>query len=140
MKTACANGLILRLKRAFAFSLRQLAIRAGLSSLHAAGGIVYQRCYRTDGLCVLEGGVDGLICVKYRAGGDAGTKSPEQLFAEMIAARRAADLRGGIESPNRNRERTQKLVTRVFNAIGDAIYCIYEMHGTCRLQTRHYSN
>jgi nitronate monooxygenase len=51
---------------------------------HAAGALVYHdvidRRWAEKGLAE---GVDGLICVNARAGGHAGRKSPEELFAEL---------------------------------------------------------
>lgn len=52
--------------------------------VHAAGGVVYhdvtERKWAQKGV---DGGVDGLIGVNSRAGGHAGPKDPEQLFAEL---------------------------------------------------------
>jgi nitronate monooxygenase len=51
---------------------------------HAAGGRVYHDVTeRKWALKGLEAGADGLIAVNDRAGGHAGAKSAEQLFAEM---------------------------------------------------------
>jgi nitronate monooxygenase len=51
---------------------------------HAAGALVYHdvvdRRWAEKGLAE---GVDGLICVNGRAGGHAGRKSPEELYAEL---------------------------------------------------------
>jgi nitronate monooxygenase len=52
--------------------------------VHAAGGTVYHDVTeRKWAELALKGGVDGLICVNSRAGGHAGTRSPEQLFEEL---------------------------------------------------------
>lgn len=52
--------------------------------VHAVGGVVYHDVTeRKWGLKALEAGVDGLIAVNERAGGHAGTRSPEQLFVEL---------------------------------------------------------
>jgi len=55
-----------------------------VEEVHARGGIVYHdvtnRKWADRGM---EGGVDGLICVNNRAGGHAGTKSPELLYEEL---------------------------------------------------------
>ena len=52
--------------------------------VHAAGGVVYhdvtERKWADKGL---EGGVDGLIAVNRRAGGHAGGRSAEELYAEL---------------------------------------------------------
>ena len=55
-----------------------------VEKVHAVGGTVYHDV--TDlrwAKLALEHGVDGLICVNARAGGHAGTQSPEQLFAAL---------------------------------------------------------
>ncbi len=52
--------------------------------VHAAGGIVYHDVTEKKWADkALEHGVDGLICVNDRAGGHAGTRSPERLFEEL---------------------------------------------------------
>jgi nitronate monooxygenase len=52
--------------------------------VHAAGGVVYHDVTeRKWALKALDGGVDGLICVNRRAGGHAGTRTPEGLLEEM---------------------------------------------------------
>lgn len=51
---------------------------------HAVGGKVYHDVTeRKWALKALEGGVDGLIAVNNRAGGHAGTRSPEDLYADL---------------------------------------------------------
>ncbi|HEX2225362.1 MAG TPA: nitronate monooxygenase [Thermoanaerobaculia bacterium] len=51
---------------------------------HAAGGRVYHDVTdRKWALKGLEAGVDGLIAVNHRAGGHAGSKSAEELYAEL---------------------------------------------------------
>lgn len=55
-----------------------------VEKVHAAGGIVYHDVTeRKWAERALEGGVDGLICVNNRAGGHAGTRSPEELMEAM---------------------------------------------------------
>jgi len=44
----------------------------------------------------LDGGVDGFICVNNRAGGHAGTKSPEELFAEIAVLGKPMICAGGV--------------------------------------------
>lgn len=52
--------------------------------VHAVGGVVYHDVTeRRWAEKALAGGVDGLICVNRDAGGHAGTRSPEQLWAEL---------------------------------------------------------
>jgi nitronate monooxygenase len=55
-----------------------------VQAVHARGGVVYhdvtERKWADKGLAA---GVDGLICVNARAGGHAGTRSPEALFEEL---------------------------------------------------------
>jgi nitronate monooxygenase len=55
-----------------------------VEKVHAVGGIVYHDVTeRRWAIKALEGGVDGLICVNRDAGGHAGTRSPEELWAEL---------------------------------------------------------
>lgn len=52
--------------------------------VHAVGGIVYHDVTeRKWAQRALEDGVDGLICVNSRAGGHAGSRTPEALYAEL---------------------------------------------------------
>lgn len=55
-----------------------------VDKVHAVGGVVYhdvtERKWAERGLA---GGVDGLICVNSRAGGHAGTRTPEALYEEL---------------------------------------------------------
>ncbi|MEL6904454.1 MAG: nitronate monooxygenase [Planctomycetota bacterium] len=52
--------------------------------VHAAGGVVYHDVTeRRWAERAKDAGVDGLICVNARAGGHAGTKTPEALFEEL---------------------------------------------------------
>ncbi len=52
--------------------------------VHAVGGVVYHDVTeRKFAEKALAGGVDGLICVNRDAGGHAGSRSPEQLMAEL---------------------------------------------------------
>jgi nitronate monooxygenase len=55
-----------------------------VDKVHAVGGVVYhdvtERKWADRGLA---GGVDGLICVNSRAGGHAGTRTPEALYEEL---------------------------------------------------------
>ncbi len=53
-------------------------------AVHARGGFVYHDVTtRAFAEKALQGGVDGIIAVNRRAGGHAGAKSAEQLFAEL---------------------------------------------------------
>jgi nitronate monooxygenase len=55
-----------------------------VEAVHAAGGVVYHDVTeRRWAEKALAHGVDGLICVNSRAGGHAGTRTPEQLLAEL---------------------------------------------------------
>jgi len=47
----------------------------------------------------LEGGVDGLICVNNRAGGHAGSLSPQQLLDELAPLQKPLICAGGIGDP-----------------------------------------
>lgn len=52
--------------------------------VHAVGGVVYHDVTdRRFAEKALAGGVDGLICVNRDAGGHAGSRSPEELMAEL---------------------------------------------------------
>lgn len=52
--------------------------------VHAAGGVVFHDVTeRKWAQKALDAGVDGLICVNARAGGHAGTREPEALYAEL---------------------------------------------------------
>lgn len=52
--------------------------------VHAVGGVVYHDVTeRKWAEKALAGGVDGLICVNKDAGGHAGTRSPEELYASL---------------------------------------------------------
>jgi nitronate monooxygenase len=55
-----------------------------VEKVHAVGGIVYHDVTtRKWAERAIEGGVDGLICVNDRAGGHAGTQSPQALYDEL---------------------------------------------------------
>ena len=55
-----------------------------VEQVHAAGGVVYHDVTeRKWADKALEAGVDGLIAVNNRAGGHAGSKSPQDLFDEL---------------------------------------------------------
>ncbi len=68
--------------------------------IHAAGGIVYHdTTERRWAQKALDAGVDGLICVNKRAGGHAGTKSPEELIGELGDLGVPLVCAGGVGSP-----------------------------------------
>jgi nitronate monooxygenase len=74
--------------------------RPWVERVHAAGGVVYHdTTERKWAEKALEGGVDGLVCVNQRAGGHAGTRSPEQLYAELHDLGVPLLCAGGIGSP-----------------------------------------
>ncbi|MEN9825311.1 MAG: hypothetical protein RI953_1056 [Pseudomonadota bacterium] len=55
-----------------------------VKKVHAVGGYVYHDVVdKKWALKALDNGVDGIICVNNRAGGHAGYKTPEELFAEI---------------------------------------------------------
>jgi len=68
--------------------------------VHAAGGVVYhdvtERKWAEKGI---DGGVDGLIAVNSRAGGHAGSRSPEALFAELEPLGKPIVSAGGVGTP-----------------------------------------
>jgi nitronate monooxygenase len=68
--------------------------------VHAAGGVVYHDVTeRRFAEKALQGGVDGLICVNNRAGGHAGSRTPEQLLDELGDLGVPLVCAGGIGSP-----------------------------------------
>jgi nitronate monooxygenase len=68
--------------------------------VHAARGIVYHDVTdRRWAERALEGGVDGLICVNNRAGGHAGSLSPEALFEELRDLGVPLVCAGGVGDP-----------------------------------------
>jgi nitronate monooxygenase len=70
--------------------------------VHAVGGIVYHDVTeRRWALKALDSGVDGLICVNDRAGGHAGTSSPERLYEELHDLDVPLICAGGVGDPLR---------------------------------------
>ncbi len=66
---------------------------------HAVGGVVYHDVTeRRWADKALEAGVDGLICVNGRAGGHAGTRSPEDLYAQLADLKVPLVCAGGVGS------------------------------------------
>ncbi len=68
--------------------------------VHAAGGVVYhdvtERKWAQKGV---DGGVDGLVAVNARAGGHAGPKDPEALYAELAPFGLPIVSAGGVGTP-----------------------------------------
>ncbi|MFW5925104.1 MAG: NAD(P)H-dependent flavin oxidoreductase [Myxococcota bacterium] len=65
--------------------------------VHAAGGVVYHDVTeRKWADRALAEGVDGLICVNGRAGGHAGTRSPEALYDELADLGAPLVCAGGV--------------------------------------------
>ncbi len=65
-----------------------------------AGGIVFHDVVdRRWAEKAADAGVDGLICVNRRAGGHLGTRSPEELLAELASLRLPLVCAGGVGSP-----------------------------------------
>ena len=68
--------------------------------VHAQGGVVYhdvtERKWAQKGI---DGGVDGLIAVNARAGGHAGTRSPETLLEELAPLGKPIVSAGGVGTP-----------------------------------------
>jgi nitronate monooxygenase len=68
--------------------------------VHAVGGVVYhdvtERRWAEKGV---DSGVDGLIAVNSRAGGHAGGRSPEALFAELAPLGLPIVSAGGVGTP-----------------------------------------
>jgi len=68
-----------------------------VDKVHAVGGLVYHDVTdRKWALKAVEAGVDGLICVNGRAGGHAGTLSPEQLYANLRDLGKPLVCAGGV--------------------------------------------
>jgi len=68
-----------------------------VDKVHAVGGLVYHDVTdRKWALKAVEAGVDGLICVNGRAGGHAGTLSPEQLYADLRDLGKPLVCAGGV--------------------------------------------
>lgn len=73
-----------------------------VKAVHAAGGVVYHDVTeRKWALKALEHEVDGLICVNRDAGGHAGTRSAEALYAELADLGVPLVCAGGIGGPER---------------------------------------
>lgn len=70
------------------------------AAVHAAGGVVYHDVTeRRWALRALEGGVDGLVCVNRDAGGHAGQRSAEELYAELADLGVPLLCAGGVGDP-----------------------------------------
>jgi len=68
--------------------------------VHAAGGVVYHDVTeRKWAEKAVDGGVDGLIAVNARAGGHAGSRSPEALFEELAPFGKPVVSAGGVGTP-----------------------------------------
>jgi nitronate monooxygenase len=68
-----------------------------VDAVHERGGFVYHDVTeRRWAEKALAEGVDGLICVNSRAGGHAGSKTPEELFAELAPLEAPLVVAGGI--------------------------------------------
>ncbi len=82
--------------------------------VHAAGGVVYhdvtERKWAQKGV---DGGVDGLIGVNDRAGGHAGSRSPEVLLEELLPFEKPIVSAGGVGSPEEFRRRLRLGYTAV---------------------------
>lgn len=71
-----------------------------VEKVHAHGGVVFHDVTeRKWAEKALAGGVDGLICVNGRAGGHAGTKSPEELYASLKDLGVPLICAGGVGDP-----------------------------------------
>ncbi|NTV03474.1 nitronate monooxygenase [bacterium] len=74
--------------------------RAIVARIHAAGGLVYHDVTgRGFAAKAVDAGVDGLICVNDRAGGHAGRRSHERLFAELSGYGLPLVCAGGVGTP-----------------------------------------
>ncbi len=76
-----------------------------VEKVHAVGGVVYHDVTeRKWADKALAAGVDGLICVNERAGGHAGTRSPQALYEELADLGVPLVCAGGVGGPARFRE------------------------------------
>lgn len=74
--------------------------RAIVARIHAAGGLVYHDVTgRGFAAKAVDAGVDGLICVNDRAGGHAGRRSRDRLFAELSGYGLPLVCAGGVGTP-----------------------------------------
>ena len=72
-----------------------------VEKVHALGGVVYHDVTeRKWAQKAIDSGVDGLICVNRRAGGHAGTLSPEELLEDLGDLGVPLICAGGIGSPD----------------------------------------
>ena len=72
-----------------------------VDAVHAHGGVVYHDVTeRKWAERALDSGVDGLICVNSRAGGHAGTKTPEALMDELGDLGVPLVCAGGVGGPD----------------------------------------
>jgi len=68
-----------------------------VKKVRAAGGMVYHDATnRKWAEKALDGGIDGFICVNNRAGGHAGTLSPEQLIEDLLPLGKPLICAGGV--------------------------------------------
>lgn len=72
-----------------------------VKAVHAKGGLVFHDVTeRKWAEKAIAAGVDGLICVNNRAGGHAGTKSPEELYSALQPLGVTLICAGGIGAPH----------------------------------------
>jgi len=72
--------------------------------IHAAGGVVYHDVIgRGFAIKAMDADVDGLICVNDRAGGHAGRRTAERLYAEMSDLGVPLISAGGLSTPEQFR-------------------------------------
>lgn len=72
-----------------------------VEKVHAVGGVVYHDVTeRKWAERAIGAGVDGLICVNNRAGGHAGTRSPQELYDSMADLGVPLVCAGGIGGPD----------------------------------------
>jgi nitronate monooxygenase len=71
-----------------------------VETVHAAGGVVYHDVTeRKWAQKAIDAGVDGLICVNSRAGGHAGSLTPEQLYEQLADLGLPLVCAGGVGGP-----------------------------------------
>jgi nitronate monooxygenase len=76
-----------------------------VDAVHARGGLVFHDVTeRKWADKAVKAGVDGLICVNNRAGGHAGTKSPEELLRDLLPLKLPLICAGGVGDAKKYQE------------------------------------
>jgi len=85
-----------------------------VDKVHARGGVVYHDVVNKKWAEIaLSHGIDGLICVNNRAGGHAGTLSPEELLKDLKPLGKPLICAGGVGDP----EMFKKMLAMGFDGV-----------------------